>query len=38
MDVKEAIRSLLQEMILPEFEQMRAEQVRIEDLERKLAA
>lgn len=29
MDVNEAIRSLLQEMILPEFEQMRAEQVRM---------
>jgi hypothetical protein len=29
IDVKEAIRSLLEEMILPEFEQMRAEQARI---------
>ena len=29
MDVKEAIRSLLQEMILPEFEHIRAEQVKM---------
>jgi len=31
MVVKEAIRSLLQEMILPEFEQVKAEQVKIQE-------
>ena len=31
MEVKEALRSLLQEMILPEFESMKTEQAKIEE-------
>jgi tetrahydromethanopterin S-methyltransferase subunit G len=31
MDIRDAIRSLFQEMIIPEFEHMKAEQQRIEE-------